>query len=278
MQPTEQKRAARFRSFGIGRVLSLLLGAVCVSIGWGCDSAPPPTLPSAPPPSSSTPLPPDTFARYHLSGRVTDQARSAITGALVEVDYGKGGRNSSPPSECPPTIGFCWLTALTNDRGEYAVEFEPGPLAGRGIGYVYSRHDGYETDIQWLPTGTASAVQNFRLRPVRSINAGAATVVSIESDSSLCSDLEDSWVLSHRCAVVRIDAVAGTLVVEARAAEGGSVLPIVFEATTGSYAGDTTHPAPGTVSIPVLGGTYRIFVGIPDGTAPLRVDVLTLLR
>jgi hypothetical protein len=210
---------------------------------------------------------------------VTDQAGSPISGAVVEVDYGRGGGESSPPSFCPPTfVPFCWLTTLTNDGGVYAVEFEAGPWPGHGIGYAYSWHDGYETDIQWVPTGSTTAVQNFRLRPVRRISAGASTVVSVEPDSSLCSDLEDWWVLNSRCEVVRIEATAGTLVVEARAVEAGGVVPLVFWATTGNYAGSITRPGPGTVSIPARGGTYQIFVGIPDGTASQRFDVLTLLR
>jgi hypothetical protein len=278
MQPVEYERGAT----GHRRtVLSLFLGVLCVSLAWACDSVPPPTSPSPPPPSPSspTPSPPGTFARYHLSGRVTDQAGSPISGAFIEVDYGKGGRESSPPSHCSTNASFCVLVTRTNDRGDYAVDFEPGPWSGGGIGYAYSRHDGYETNIQWLPTGSTSAVQSFRLRPVRRISAGASTVVSVEPDSSLCSDLEDLWgVLDHRCEVVRIEATAGTLVVEARAAEGGGVVPMVFWATTGNYAGLITRPGPGTVSIPVQGGTYQIFVGIPDGTASQRFDVSTLLR
>lgn len=274
MQPIESEPGHR-RTF-----LSLFFGVLYVSLAWACDSAPPPTFPSPPPPSPSspTPPPPGTFARYHLSGRVTDQAGSPISGALVEVDYGKGGGESSPPSHCSSFASFCWLMTSTNERGDYAVEFEPGPWSRGGIGYAFSRHDGYETNIQWLPTGSANAVQSFRLRPVRRISAGRSTVVSVEPDSSLCSDLEDLWgVLDHRCEVVRIDATAGTLVVEARAAAGG-VVPLVFWATTGNYAGVITRPGPGTVSIPVQGGTYQIFVGIPDGAASQRFDVLTLLR
>jgi len=206
-----------------------------------------------------------------------DQAGSPVTGAGVEVDYARGGGDSNPPSFCPPPfVWFCWLMTLTNDAGDYAVEFEPGSsVSGYGIGYAYSWHDGYETSIQWLPTGSTTAVQNFQLRPVRRISAGASTVVSVEPDSSLCSDLEDWWVLSRRCEVVRIEATAGTLVVEARA-EAGGVVPLVFSATTGNYAGQT--PGPGTVSLQARGGTYQIFVGIPDGMASQRFEVLTSLR
>ena len=289
MRPIEPELVGRFRSSGTclttrdapanrSRFLGVLFGALCVSLAWACDSASPPTSPSPPARSTSSPPPPGTFARYYLSGHVTDQAGSPISGARVEVDYGKGGLDSSPPSHCPSIVSFCWLLTTTNAGGAYAVEFEPGPWLGRGIGYAYSSHDGYETNIQWLPTSSTTAFQIFRLRPVRRINAGASTLVSVEPDSSLCSDLEDLWVLDRRCEVVRIDATAGTLVVEARAAEGAGAVPTVFWATTGAYAGPITRPGPGTVSIPVRGGTYQIFVGIPEGTASQRVEVLTSLR
>ncbi|HEX7780464.1 MAG TPA: hypothetical protein VF424_14550, partial [Vicinamibacterales bacterium] len=264
--------------------------AVVIALGSACDSPPaptptPPPTPSGTPPPAPTPPPLGTVARYHLAGRVTDQAGSPVSGAGVEVAYFRAGGDSSPPSTCPSFLPglFCWLATRTNEEGGYAVEFEPGPwpgssLSGRGFGRIHSWHDGYEFNIQWVPTDSATAVQDFRLRPVRRISAGASIVLSVEPDSSLCSDLEDWWVLDHRCEVVQIEATAGTLVIEARAAETGGVVPYVFWATTGNYAGFPTRPGPGTVSIPVRGGTYRIFVGIPEGTASQRFDVLTSLR
>ena len=53
---------------------------------------------------------------------------------------------------------------------------------------------------------------------------------------------------------------------------------LIFWATTGNYAGIPARVGPSTVSIPVRGGTYQIFVGIPDGTAPERFDVVSALR
>lgn len=259
--------------------LSLVLGVLFVSLAWACDSAPPrtPGSPSSSPSSSPAPPPPGAVARYHLSGRVTDHAGSPVSGATVELDYAGPGGDSNPPSFCPFT-SFCWLTTSTNDRGDYAVEFEAGPWPGRGIGYVYSLHANYETNIQWVPTGSTTAVQNLRLRPIRRISAGVSTVVSVEPDSSLCSDLEDLWVLNSRCEAVQIEAPAGTLVVEARAVEAGAAVPLVFWATSGNYASPPTRPGPGTVSIPAGGGAYKIFVGIPDKAASQRFEVLTLHR
>jgi hypothetical protein len=194
----------------------------------------------------------------------------------VEVDHGKAAGSVST-SNCPTFGSFCWLTTRTNDNGEYDMEFEAG-MGDHGIGYVYSFADGYETNIQWVPPGSQAPVQNLHLRRIRVVRAGEATSVAVEPTSSLCSDLEDLWVLSSRCEVLRIEAKAGTLVVEARAGETDDVVPLVFWATTGNYAGSPTRPGPGTVSIPAGGGTYQIFVGILDGTASQRFDVLTSLR
>jgi len=221
--------------------------------------------------------------RYYLSGRVTDQAGSPISRVRVQVAYRKAGGESSPPSTCPSIATFCWLETMTNDRGDYSAEFEPGrwptpSLWGGGIGYVYSFDEGHENNIQWVPTGTTKGVQNLRLRSVRTISAGASIAISVEPDSSVCSDLEGWWVSNSRCEVVRIVAAAGTLVVEARAADAGGVAPSIFWATSGNYAGLPTRQGPGVVSIPASGGTYFVFVGLPDGTPSQRVDVLTSLR
>ena len=70
---------------------------------------------------------------------------------------------------------------------------------------------------------------------------------------------------------------AGTLVVDVRGA-GGSIAPLLAGATSGNYAGQITRPGPSTVSIPVSGGTYRIFIGVPEGTPAQRVDVTTSVR
>jgi hypothetical protein len=270
--------------------MTRILGFLCIATAalavGACDDDPPTRHPSAPTPAVPTPPAPPPApvqTRYYLSGRVTDEAGSPLSGVGVEVDYPKAGGESSPPSQCPSFASFCWLTTRTNNEGGYAVEFEPGPwprssLWGGGIGYLYTFHDGYETNIQWVPTGTSNGVQNLRLRPVRRINAGASIVISVEPDSSLCSDLEDWWVSNSRCEVVRIEATAGTLVVEARAAEAGGVVPSAYWATSGNYAGFPTRPGPSTVSIPARGGTYAIFVGIPDGKTSQRLEVVTSLR
>jgi hypothetical protein len=102
-------------------------------------------------------------------------------------------------------------------------------------------------------------------------------VVSVEPGSSLCTDLEDLFVLTSRCAIVLIESGPGTLSVEARAASG-DVVPSMYWYTSGNYAGLITRPGPGIVSIPVRGGTYRILVGLPEGSAAQQFNVTTSLR
>jgi hypothetical protein len=215
-----------------------------------------------------------------MSGRVLDENAVPVSAALVEVDYlTTTGSASNPPSSCP-SIGplpFCWLATHTNDKGEYAVEFEPLPWPQRGLGYVYALRDGYEVDVQWVPVGPSPAVRDMRIRASRKILAGESTDVTVDPTSSLCTDLEDLWVLTSRCEIVVIESGPGTLTVEARAVSGG-VVPSVYWYTTGNYAGFIERPGPGIVSIPVRGGVYRILVGLPEGAATQQFNVTTSLR
>ena len=235
---------------------------------------PTPTSPTLPTP----PTPPADSGRLQLSGRVQDQNGTPLPGALVEVDYSSAGGVSRPPSNCPPAVPpFCWLATRTNGLGEYSVEFEPRPWPGHGLGYVYALRDGYEVDVQWVPTSSSPAVRDMRLRPTRSIRAGESIVVSVDAASSLCTDLEDLWALNSRCEIVVIESGAGMLHVEARGAAGGSA-PSIFWYTTGNYAGLITRPASGAVAIPVRGGTYRVLVAVRGGAPSEQFNVTTTLR
>ena len=269
----------------MGRVACVLLAL----LPCACSPSDEPSvrgIPTSPTPPTP-PAPPASSARLQMSGRVVDDTGAPIPGALVEVDYSPSGGSSDPPSHCPLS-DFCWLVTRTNDLGEYAVEFAPqqpwpkrtcgaAPASSCGVGFVYSFHDGYEVDVQWVPTASSPAVQDLRLRPSRSISAGASTVVAVNPTSSLCTDLEDLWRMDSRCEIVVIDSGPGVLNVEARAADDGPA-PSIFWYTSGNYAGLITRPAPGAVAIPVRGGTYRVLVAVPEG-APLRqFTVTTTLR
>jgi hypothetical protein len=118
----------------------------------------------------------------------------------------------------------------------------------------------------------------MRLRPTRSIPAGRSTVVSVGATSSLCTDLEDLWAFESRCEVVVIESGAGILSVEARPVGGGPA-PTIFWYTTGNYADAIPTPAaPGAVTIPALGGTYRVLVAVPEGAPSQQFNVTTTLR
>jgi len=274
------------------------LAVLALSLVSACDSqppmspSPPPGGPGSVPGPSPSPSPTDSSppqpspTRYHVSGRVTDEAGVPIAGALVALDHGVV-QGSTTTSTCPsPPTAFCWLSTRTNANGEYAMEVEAGPLAGSsafgfshapGIGYIYSFAPGYETSVQWVPAGGPLLVQDLQLRAARPIRPGESTSVSVGPTSMLCTDLEDWWLLGNRCEVIQVESAAGTLIVDARTA-GGAPAPLLFWATSGNYAGLITRPGPSTVSIPVRGGTYRLFVGVPEGSPPERFDVVTSLR
>jgi hypothetical protein len=146
-----------------------------------------------------------------------------------------------------------------------------------GLGFVYSFHEDYEVDVQWVPTGSTPALRDMRLRRTRAIPAGTSIVVFVEPTSSLCTDLEDLWVMESRCEIVVIEAGAGMLNVEARPAAGGPA-PSIFWYTSGNYAGLITRPAPGAVVIPVRGGRYRVLVAVPEGAPTQQFSVTTTLR
>ena len=269
------------------------LAVLAMSLTSACDSQPPmsPTPPPggpgsvagpspAPSPTDSSPPQPSP-TRYHVSGRVTDEAGVPIASALVAVNHGRV-QGSTTTSTCPDFVqNWCWLSTRTNATGEYAMEVEAGPLRSSygapGIGYTYSFAPGYETTVQWVPAGGPLLVHDLQLRPERPIRPGESTSVSVGPTSMLCTDLEDWWVLGNRCEVIQVESSAGTLIVDVRTAAGAPA-PLLFWATSGNYAGLITRPGPSTVSIPVRGGTYRLFVGIPDGTPTERFDVVTSLR
>jgi hypothetical protein len=289
-QPVGRQQGGVMRGTRRSRWIILMCRAACVllaSLASACspsDEASPRPTPTSP--TLPTPPLPSVGVRVQLSGRVLDQNGTPMSGALVEVDYSPAGAVSTPPSRCPLT-DFCWLVTRTNALGEYSVEFDArtwprricgaAPASSCGLGFVYSFHDGYEVDVQWVPTGSSPVVQDLRLRPTRSISAGASTAVSVEATSSLCTDLEDLWRMDSRCEIVVIESGAGMLNVEARPAAGGPA-PSIFWYTSGNYAGLITRPAPGTVTIPVRGGTYRILVAVPEDAPPQHFTVTTALR
>lgn len=248
-------------------LLVLPIVAACDSTSPISPSSSPVVPPStraapSPAPTPSPPLAP-ALTHYHLTGRVTTEAGSPISGAGLWVEYNSGFRYTQ-----------------TNGSGEYEFEFDARPLGNDDlghVGYVYAFSDVHEVNLQWVPLGPGSVVQNLSLRPRRALAAGESTSVSVGPTSSLCKDLEDLHAMEHRCEIIEVEArQVGTLVVELRAA--GAVVPVVMWATSGNYGGLIVRSGPSIASIPVRGGRYRIFVATPDGSPTERVDVVTSLR
>jgi hypothetical protein len=266
------------------RGVSMLM-LVIVTLTVACGSTPVPTSPSTGPSPTPAPSPipaptPSSPTVAHLTGRVTDEAGSPLSGVLLEVDYSSGGAPSNPPSNCPGFATFCWFVVRTNGSGYYEAEFQlsPKPLTGGVHAYIYSVDEGFATNVQSL-SFSSNVVQNLRLRRPRRIDVGDSATVTVEPDSTLCSDLEDLYAFGYRCEYVTVVARnPGTLRVEMRA-DAGAVVPTVFWTTTGNYAGAIVRSSdPSTVSIPITGGVYSIMAGIPVGTAAQRVTVHTSMK
>ena len=263
--------------------MSLVAGVLCATCLWACGStptspAPTPSSPS-PPPAPSAPVAP-TALRYQLSGRVTDEIGTRLAGVFVEVHYRPdrpNGGPSTPSSKC--SWDGCSLNVLTDADGFFEVELnaESDPRLPGAFGYIHTAFAGYQGDVQILPTGATPLTKNLRMSPVRKIDAGESTTVSLLVDSPLCwPNDEDLFDFTRRCEIVHVTArTAGTLVVEAHGAGGG--VPSIYFHVSGFYQGPPVSTVPGTVSVPVPVGTTTVFIGVPSGTVA-KFDVFTSLR
>jgi hypothetical protein len=190
------------------------------------------------------------------SGIVTNEAGEPLAGANVELDC------------CGPPEHPLWQLTTTDASGRYVFERAVGGAV------MYSWLDDYVPNVQlWQPD------LNFRLRRERTVTAGQSFSVSIELDSSMCSDLEDWWVLTHRCeSVTIVPERDGTLVVDARDDATGRTVPLVFFATSGFYTSVQTV-GKGVVSVGVHAGErYHVFVGVPGAATPQRYELSTAVR
>ena len=199
------------------------------------------------------------------------------------------GGFSSSPAKCPHVPTGCWFTVKTGPSGFYDLSFDsPGPGTLGRVGIITAIGPD-SINVQIVPAGPATIVQNFRLKQVPKINVGQQTTVNVEPDSSLCTDWEDLWALSFRCERVIVIVSAGqtgTLTVEARATTG-SVVPSMFWATTnyidppaGSDNGPLTHSGPGMLSMRVGGAPLGLvlLVGTPVGSPAQQLTVQATLR
>jgi len=247
----ESRRPGGSRTAGV-----CLAVAVGLPVLAGCGADRTPTFPSQATTTTST------ATQYQLSGQVTDENGQPIAGATVEIDRGPNGGGSG------------WIATRTNAKGEYTLTFD----SRDGVGYVYALADGYEWDVQWVPSGAANRTQDLKLPSIRPIAAGGSTSVTVGPGSTLCTDLEDLWRLDGRCTIIRVESsAAGTLTVDVTP-RGGSGPPLLFWATSGNYVGAPSRPSETSLSIPMGGGFYWIFVGVPEGTPAREFDVVTSVR
>ena len=203
-----------------------------------------------------------------------------LAGVFVEVHYRPdrpNGGPSTPSSKC--SWDGCSLNVLTDADGFFEVELnaESDPRLPGAIGYIHTAFAGYEGDVQILPTGATPLTKNLRMSPVRKIDAGESTTVSLLADSPLCwPNGEDLFDFTRRCEIVHVTArTAGTLVLEAHGA--GGAVPSIYFSASGNYSGPPVSTIPGTVSVQVPAGTTAVFIGVPSGMAQ-KFDVFTSLR
>ena len=203
-----------------------------------------------------------------------------LAGVFVRVHYipdRPNGSPSTPSSRC--SWDGCFLDVLTDADGFFEAEFDAlsDPRLPGAFGYVHATFPGYQGDVQILPTGATPITKNLRLSPVRRIDAGESTPVSLAADSPFCwPNDEGLFDVTRRCESVLVTTrTAGTLVIEARGT--GSAVPSIHLSASGFYSGPIVSTMPGTVSVQVPAGTTSVFIGVPSGTVE-KFDVFTSLR
>jgi hypothetical protein len=196
----------------------------------------------------------------------------------VNLDY---GRHAVDRPDCRAFAG-CFLNTQTDRAGFYAFEFEPQRWLGGwtgGLAYVYAVHDGHEANVQVVPDGSMTVVQNLKLPRIRLFAAGQSVAIEIGPESARCTDLEGFWVEDGRCEVVRVAVDRpGCLRISARPTGATGDVPRYFAATTGNYGSGGCVSEPGAVNYPVRGGTYLIYIAMPFGAPAQRVEVSTALQ
>ena len=256
----------------------LRVAVLCVLLVSGCGSSP--TAPSPSPSPSSTPAPPTAPAAtsFRVTGVVTDETGTPITGLPLHFEFAAGDFASVPELRCN---SYCTISTDAAGRYELAFKAIPTSFYGSSIaaGLVHTWRDGYQQTVQLLPLGTTEIVQNIRLRRSRVVRAGESFTSIVEPDSSMCTDLEDWFVWTRRCEFIVITTeTTGTLVVDARESAGGAPLPLIFFQTTGNYT-TTQNVGTGVVSVGVTAGQkYTVLVGAPVDMPAQRYEVATSVR
>ena len=207
--------------------------------------------------------------RYHVSGIVTDDNGSPIANAEVAVENLRGSKQTS---------------TSTNAGGYYEMVFDAG-TPGPPFHLIHAGGGEYEHYYVQAPlSGMADIVKNLRLRRIRTFEAGQSIVISIDPDSSLAYDGEDSgafdmvWERIH----VRV-ADAGTLTIDARSKEDGIIpsltVSCIFVTDNCRFDWVKEPFGSGTASLSVKANSlFEFRVAIPSRIAPQRYQVATSLQ
>ena len=189
------------------RAACVLLASLASACSPSDEASPRPTPTSPTTANSANPAgqqraPPDVGPR--AGSERHSRSRSARRGRLPS--------RGSIQQSAVPLSGVRFLLACDENgqsgrvfRRVRSTTWPPGRICGAapasscGLGFVYSFHDGYEVDVQWVPTGASPAVQDLRLRPYAQHSCRRVDRRPVDSTSSLCTDLEDLWRMESRC-------------------------------------------------------------------------------
>ena len=147
------------------------------------------------------------------------------------------------------------------------------------VAHITASANGYDHNLQFLPWGTTTVVKDMVMRRMQAIIAGDSVTVVVDTNSSICTDLEDWLIPATRCAQIHVSVPAnGTLVIDARPLRDPDALAVVFSATTGFYRRQILGPGTVTLLEVRAGRSYHIFVGASEGTVPQQYELTTLLQ
>ncbi len=244
----------RRRVAGLVLLATVLLAAACDGRGPTTPTSPPPPPPpltgggASPPP----PSPPQQSMTFEMTGRVTDDEGTPVSGATVTVWHDAFVESS---------------VVVTDASGRYSVRFSSARGSNAGppgtelsVGIALIEAPAYDWYARYIVTPTEQVVENFHLHRIHRITAGESAVVTVAPHDRVCG-IDYSPGRETICGVVYVVAPAdGILTVEAVPAEGGSALHSLE--VYGSLGGGRGNPT----SIQVTAGReYKADLALPWG-------------
>jgi hypothetical protein len=254
------------------------VAALVALIAWACGSNSV-TGPSTSPQVSSSPTPTPTPAptpapaapaaiAFRVTGVVTNDEGAPLDDAMVVLTY-------QPDLAATQTVN-----TRTGVDGRYELRLnaqQPGNVSA----LIRATASAEFRSTEQLVRVADNAEKNFRLRSVRSITVGQATVLKFDSESSLCASVG----IAGLCEWVRIQypsTFTSRLTVRA---DTGSVVPTLrafVPPTYTSIGALTLVVGQGSVTFPAGDDEYRalysprtadVVLTIPTEAAPQRIEV-----